>query len=118
MSGSDFYGSDFRVLKESACYGKLSQMQNAMRCRTVFTVLAVLLVGGLVASAMENEGPSHQDAVHHCAICCTHLHAALTPTQESPRLVASEDNGHLIGQSLFYQQIVVRLLFRPPKHLV
>ena len=88
-----------------------------LRKRTLFLVIAAVLAGGLVASALETEGPNHQRETHHCAVCCPTHHAA-TPLESArfgTALPASAPTPVLIPSP--YTELVIRLLDPPPKFL-
>lgn len=88
-----------------------------LRNRTLFLVIAAVLAGGLVANALETEGPNHQLEAHHCAVCCTTHHAAapVEPVRFDTALVASAPTLILIPSP--YTEFVIRLLDPPPKFL-
>lgn len=88
-----------------------------LRNRTLFLVIAAVLAGGLVASALETEGPNHQLETHHCAVCCTTHHAAapVEAVRVDVTLAASAPTLALIPSP--YTELVVRLLDPPPKFL-
>ena len=88
-----------------------------LRNRTLFLVIAAVLAGGLLASALETEGPSHQLETHHCAVCCTTHHTA--STTEPARFGPARAAQHLtvIPLSSPFTELVIRLLDPPPKFL-
>ena len=88
-----------------------------LRKRTLFLVIAAVLAGGLVASALETEGPSHQLETHHCAVCCTTHHAAapVEPVRFGTTMIASTST--LAPLPSLYSEFVICPLDPPPKFL-
>jgi hypothetical protein len=106
------------ILKESEFYGMFLIIMRKMIChRTLLTVMAFLLVGGVVAGAAENEGANHQDEVHHCIACCTNHHAATTTPQVRLQPILPLVSHRVVIHTTLLSQTVLRLPDPPPKLL-
>ena len=86
-------------------------------CRILVAVIALLMVVGLVASAVESEEFDHQQEVHHCVTCCTthHTAAPTTPAVALPRLIVASRLP--LAAPYLRSFLVVRLPDPPPKFL-
>jgi hypothetical protein len=86
-------------------------------CRILVAVIALLMVVGLVASAVESEEFDHQQEVHHCVTCCTthHTAAPTTPAVALPRLTAASCLP--LAAPCLYLSLVVRPPDPPPELL-
>ncbi len=93
-------------------------MRKDIQHRTLLTLIALLLVGGFVARAVENERPDHQPEVHHCMVCCANHHVPATATaQTTPQPILSQEHLPPSEPPVPYQQAVIRLPDPPPKFL-
>jgi hypothetical protein len=105
-----------RDLLADVSNGMLRPMK-ALRLRSLIVIVALLLTGGIVANALEVEGPNCQGETHHCEVCCTNYQTA-TPVQ-GQRLgpITAPASQSVIEPKLLVSQTVIRRLIPPPKFL-
>ena len=90
-------------------------MARIFRTRVLLLAIVLIVAGGLVASALEAEGPNHQLEMHHCAVCCAthHVAATIEPMRFAPSLVPSEYA--VTAVDALYTEPVIRLPDIPPE---